>query len=78
MLNYQERRAEESGNPQTPVNLTVGTVGEVFTDGITIRFAGEASASGKRYRYNKDVAFAAGDRVLLGRVAGSYIIICRY
>lgn len=78
MLNHQERRAEEIGNSQTPANLTVGTVGEVFTDGITVRFAGESSASGKRYRYNKDVTFAPGDRVLLGRVAGSYIIICRY
>lgn len=78
MLEYQGRRRVESENSQTSAVLTVGIVGAVYSDGLTIRFAGEETASAKRYRYNLDGEFSAGDRVLLGRVAGSYVVICRF
>lgn len=76
--NWQEQKELESENSQTSAALTVGIIGEVYANGATIRFAGEDTASSKRYPYNKDAILNAGDRVLLGRVAGSYVIICRF
>ena len=79
MLNtWQEQKEAEQENSQTSAVLTVGIIGTVYTDGVTIRFPGESSASSKRYPYNRDAILNAGDRVLLGRVAGSYVIICRF
>ena len=76
--NWQEQKELESENSQTSAALTGGIVEWVYTDGLTIRFAGEPKAGKKRYPYNKDCVFGQGDRVLLGRVAGSYVIICRF
>jgi hypothetical protein len=78
MLNWQEQKVLESENLRTSAALTVGIIGAVYTDGATIRFPGESAASSKRYPYNKDAILNRGDRVLLGRVAGSYVIICRF
>lgn len=79
MLNtWQEQKEAEQENSQTSAALTVGIIGVVYAAGATIRFPGESSASSKRYPYNKDAILNAGDRVLLGRVAGSYVIICRF
>lgn len=79
MLNtWQEQKEAEQENSRTSAVLTVGIIGAVYTDGATIRFPGESSASSKRYPYNRDAVLSAGNRVLLGRVAGSYVIICRF
>lgn len=79
MLNtWQEQKEAEQENSQTSAVLTVGIIGTVYTDGATIRFPGESSASSKRYPYNRDAVLSEGNRVLLGRVAGSYVIICRF
>ncbi len=76
--NWQEQQEAVRENSQTSAVLTVGVVGAVYSDGATIRFPGETSASSKRYPYNRDAVINAGDRVLLGRVAGSYVVICRF
>lgn len=76
--NWQEQKELESENFQTSAALTVGIIGAVYTNGATILFPGESAASPKRYPYNKDATLNGGDRVLLGRVAGSYVIICRF
>lgn len=31
----------------------------------------------KHYRCNPDVTFAAGNRVLIARVSGSYVVLCK-
>lgn len=78
MLNWQEQMSAEQENSQMTADFAVGIVGAVYTDGLTIRLPGETAAGSKRYRYNLDGTFSAGDRVLLGRVAGSYVVICRF
>lgn len=78
MLDYQGRRRTEGENIQMSALFRVGIVGAVYSDGLTIRFPGEDTAGTKRYRYNLDGTFSAGDRVLLGRVSGSYVAICRF
>lgn len=78
MLNWQEQKELESEHIQMSAVLTVGIIGAVYANGATIQFPGESAASSKRYPYNKDAILNRGDRVLLGRVAGSYVIICRF
>ena len=78
MLDYQGRRRAESENSRELPVLTVGIIGAVYTNGATVKFPGDTAASVKRYKYNLDAVLNAGDRVLLGRVGGSYVIICRF
>lgn len=78
MLNWQGKKTAEAENDPSPTELRVGIAESIYTDGITVRFAGETKAGSKRYPYNRDTAIGQGDRVLLGRVAGSYVVICRF
>lgn len=77
LVNWQEQQQAEAENSQTTEILTTATVGAVYSDGLTLIFPGEATASVKRYKYNLGGSFSAGNRVLLGRVAGSYVVICK-
>lgn len=45
--------------------------------GSTLKFAGESSASAKRYKRISGVTFSTGDRVLVARISGTYVIIGR-
>lgn len=76
--NWQDQKEAERENSQTSAVLVVGVIGSVYANGATIRFPGETEPSAKRYPYDKDAILNAGDRVLLGKVAGSYVIICRF
>ena len=40
-------------------------------------FPGQTEATAKHYRCNPDVTFAAGNRVLIARVSGSYVVLCK-
>lgn len=77
LVNWQEQQQAENENFQTTEILSTATVGAVYSDGLTLIFPGASTASTKRYKYNLDGSFAAGNRVLLGRAAGSYVVICR-
>lgn len=57
--------------------LSLATVGAKYTDGVSLIFPGQTEATAKHYRCNADVTFAAGNRVLLARVSGSYVVLCR-
>lgn len=56
--------------------LVMGTVVSVSSSGVTLRMDGE-STGGKAFKYNTAVTFSAGDRVLCGRVSGTWIVICK-
>ena len=56
--------------------LLLASVGTSTTAGTTLIFDGGASATTKTYkRIDNGVALAAGDRVLVARISGSYVII---
>lgn len=77
LVNWQEQQQAEAENSQTTEILATATVGAVYSDGLTLIFPGETTASVKRYKYNLSASFSAGNRVLLGRLAGSYVVICK-
>lgn len=62
---------------ETTPQLSLATIGAKYTDGVSLVFPGQTEATAKHYRCNPDVAFAAGQRVLIARVSGSYVVVCR-
>ena len=77
LVNWQEQQKAENENSQPYENLLIATVGAVYSDGLTLIFPGSDAASEKRYKYNLNGSFSAGNRVLIGRVTGSYVVICK-
>ena len=70
---YQEEKAIE---PQEENNKAYGTITAVTKDGINVRFDGETEASTKPFYCNSGISYKVGDRVLLEKVNGGYVIIC--
>lgn len=68
---YQE---EQALAPKEPANASFATIGAVLADGVTLIFDGTTTASTKRYKVNRSVAFAAGDRVKITRDSGTYVV----
>lgn len=65
-------------SPQESPLLSLATIGAKYTDGVSLIFPGQTEATAKHYRCNPDVTFAdAGDRVLIARVSGSYVVLCK-
>ena len=56
--------------------LAVGTVRGVTSSGISIAVDGDTQGA-KGYTCNRGQAFQSGDRVLLGRESGTWVVICR-
>ena len=57
--------------------LSLATIGTKYTDGVSLIFPGQTEATAKHYRCNPDVTFAAGNRVLIARVSGSHVVLCK-
>ena len=57
--------------------LSLATIGAKYTDGVSLIFPGQTEATAKHYRCNPDITFAAGNRVLIARVSGSYVVLCK-
>lgn len=57
--------------------LSLAAIGARYTDGVSLIFPGQTEATDKHYRCNPDVTFAGGDRVLIARVSGSYVVLCK-
>ena len=64
-------------SPHESPLLSLVTIGAKYTDGISLIFPGQTEATAKHYRCNPDVTFAAGNRVLIARVSGSYVVLCK-
>ena len=52
----------------------LATVGAVYEDGLSLILEGQTEATTKHYRCNTSVKFAAGDRVKVARISGSYVV----
>ena len=69
-----EASAQET--PQQDAGYQMATIGTVESDGVTLIFDGEESPSEKHYKVNVGAQLAAGQRVLVQAVAGSYVVLC--
>lgn len=52
----------------------LATVGGVYADGLSLIFDGQTEASQKHYKRNAAVTFAAGQRVKIVKMSGTYIV----
>ena len=52
----------------------LATVGAVYDDGLSLILEGQTKATTKHYKCNTSATFAAGDRVKVARISGSYIV----
>lgn len=52
----------------------LATVGAVYDDGLSLILEGQTEDTAKHYRCNTSVKFAAGDRVKVARISGSYVV----
>lgn len=61
---------------QQTKELAIGTVSSVTSGGITISIDGDTQGT-KKYTCNRAERFKSGDRVLVGRESGTWVVICR-
>ena len=62
-------------NASTPRDtIQLATVAAVYADGVTLIFDGQSEASSKHYKCNTAVPFAAGDRVKVCEIAGTFVV----
>jgi len=50
------------------------TVDTVYSDGITLIFDGQTTATTKRYKANTSILFVAGQRVKVCKDSGTYVV----
>lgn len=72
--NYQEERALAQPEPEA---ARLATVYDWWSDGLELIFDGETQSDGKHYPCNANHWFSVGDRVLVQKVGGSYVVICK-
>lgn len=70
---YQQQEALFA-QKRKPAPAQWATVSAVHNDGVTLIFDGETSASSKHYRYNTALSLAAGDRVKVAKMSGTYVV----
>lgn len=63
----------EIPDEKLPENF-LATVGAVYEDGLSLILEGQTEATTKHYKCNTSATFAAGDRVKVARISGSYIV----
>ena len=69
---------QDAGNTSQPVELRLATVVNYnSSSGSTLRFDGESADTIKRYKRLYSYSGAAGHRVLVAKVSGTYIILGR-
>ena len=77
MNNYSGLFLAESGEASRS-ELELATVGAVYSDGVSIIPDGQSSASQKHYTaLTTGHALAAGDRIVVVKMSGSYIVLGR-
>lgn len=68
---YQEEQNLALPEPE-PANFAM--IGEVYEDGVSLIFDGDAEPSEKHYKVNAFVVFKAGDRVRIIADSGTYVV----
>lgn len=71
---YQQEQTLERPQPEAARLATVDYVG---SSGLQLIFDGETYGDGKYYLCNNGIKYQSGDRVLVQKVGGSYIVVCR-
>lgn len=61
-----------SGKEEPSFNFA--TVGQIFSDGVTLIFDGQTAATGKHYKCNTSAMIRAGDRVKICKDSGTYVV----
>lgn len=72
--NYQQEKALE---PRSPEAARLATVANVGYRGLQVIFDGETQPDGKYYLCSQSLVFREGDRVLVEKISGSYVVVCR-
>ena len=75
MIDYLKQKQIESELDFAKTH-SIAKIGAVYSDGVSLIFAGQTEASQKHYPRNKAVTFNAGDKVLITKVSGTYVVIC--
>lgn len=69
---------QDAGNEPQPVELRLATVANYnSTTGSTLIFDGETTPTTKRYKRLYSALLGANQRVLVAKIAGTYIILGR-
>lgn len=76
MFDFQKQKQYENTQKET-LTHTFARIGSVHSDGVALIFAGQTEESTKHYPANRDVSFSAGDKVLLFKASGTYVVVCR-
>lgn len=64
------------GNSSSNPTLLLATIGSVSSSGITLKFAGQSEANQKLYkRLITGQALYSGDRVLVVKMSGTYVVL---
>ena len=50
------------------------TVGDVYSDGLSLIFDGQTQATSKHYKCNTSCKFTAGQRVRIIKDSGTYVV----
>ncbi len=64
----------ETTEEQEEVEVELATIISVGTSGLVLKFDGEDEAREKDYKCNAGVKFAAGDRVKIHKMSGTYVV----
>lgn len=65
-----------SNDRNSGAELLLATVGTRTTAGVTLILDGQSEATTKRYKsISTGVTLAAGNRVLVARISGTYLVI---
>lgn len=73
ITSYQEEQQIPRPEPQSAKLATVKSVG---ASGLSVQFDGETSYDQVQYVCNTGQVFKYGDRVLVQKVGGSYVVVC--
>lgn len=63
-----------AGAEEQSVEILLGTVAEVLSDGLRVKLDGSDEATAKVYKCNASVIFTAGDRVKITKHSGTLLI----
>lgn len=65
-----------AGRSKTSCELLLATIGDYnATTGSTLVFDGESSPTTKRYKRLSGTTYSAGQRVLVAKITGTYVIL---
>lgn len=65
---------EGKSGQEEPQEAGFATVDAIYSDGVTLIFDGQETATEKRYKCNMSAKITAGDRVRIAKDCGTYVV----